>query len=119
MNQLPWEILNLAIYAFFPVTARIVLQYAVDNRTTVHWLKGLALFAGSIAFGVFLGMLCGISEKLVPMREVTAAVAGFLAKDVIVEYLARAAYYRKHPRALRTALMGWLSRLTNPQKKKK
>lgn len=119
MNQLLWDIATLTIYAFFPALARILLQCALDNRTTVQPLKGLFLFMGSIAFGVFAGMMCGLSEKLAPMKEVGAAVAGLVAQDAIVQYLARAAYYRKHPRALRSALTGWVSRFLNSQKKKK
>lgn len=119
MTQLLWDISTLTIYAFFPAMARILLQYALDNRTTVRWVKGIFLFMGSIAFGVFVGMMCGLSEKLEPMKEVAAGAAGLMAQDAIVYYLARAQYYQKHPRALRAALLSWVPRIFNSQRKTK
>lgn len=119
MNQLLWDILTLTIYAFFPVTARILLQYAVDNSTVVRPMQGVALFVGGITFGAFIGMLCGLTERLAPMKEVAAAVAGFMAKDAMVHYLTNAAYFQKNPRALRTALLAWLSRMLSSTKKRK
>lgn len=100
MNELLWNIATLLIWAFFPVSARVLLQWAMDRDMEVQWLKGLALFLGSLAAAIVAGMLCGLSPKTSGMKEAATSAMGFFAQDVAIVLIAGARHYRKRPMEL-------------------
>lgn len=114
MNQLLWDILTLAVYTSFPAAARILLQ----RGRTKGAQPGFTVFAGSLFFGVCAGMLCGLSDRMMPTKEAAAAIAGWVAQDISVYYATQAEYYRRNPRKLREVLLGFIARFFNNRKKK-
>jgi uncharacterized membrane protein len=92
-----WTALILLIWAMPAAGSRILLQWAMDKETSVPFMKGLALFAGSLLLAVTAAMICTKFEKTKGLAEVASAACSFLAQDVFVVLVAAGAYYRKKP----------------------